>query len=317
MLSRRCCMNIFIAGAAGAVGRALIPQLIDHGHAVTGTTRSPEKADALRALGATPVVVDGLDRDAVVAAVREARPDAIVHQMTALAGTDLRKFAQAFAMTDRLRTEGTDNLLAAAAEVGATVVAQSYAGWPYEPTGGPLKTEDDPLMSHPPKQMQTTLAAIRHVEQVVPAAGGMVLRYGGFYGPGTGLVRGGEQWDAVHARKFPVVGDGGGIWSFCHIDDAASATVAALERPVPGAVLNVCDDEPAAVREWLPALADMTGAKPPRHVPRWVGRLLGAHMVHLMCESRGASNARAKETLGWQPSVPTWRDGFAQLSTAS
>ena len=311
-------MNIFLAGATGAVGRALIPQLIDRGHAVTGTTRSAAKAGELRALGATPVVMDGLDRTSVLNAVRAAEPDAIVHQMTALSGVnDLRKFEQAFAMTNRLRSEGTDHLLAAAAEMGATVIAQSYAGWPYEPVGGAAKDEDAPLMADPPKQMRTTLEAIRHVERVVPAAGGMVLRYGGFYGPGTGLAPGGEQWDAVHARKFPVVGDGGGVWSFCHVVDAASATVLALERPAPGAVLNVCDDEPASVRDWLPGLAKAIGAKRPRHVPRWVGRLMGAHLVHIMCTARGASNARAKEALGWAPAVPNWREGFAQLSTVS
>jgi 2-alkyl-3-oxoalkanoate reductase len=311
-------MNVFIAGATGAVGRALIPQLIDNGHAVTGTTRSESKAQSLRALGATPVVVDGLDRQAVRDAVRAAAPDAIVHQMTALSGLDdPRRFERSFAMTNRLRSEGTDNLLAAATEVGATVIAQSYAGWPYEPAGGPVKTEDDALMADPPKQMRSTLDAIRHVERAVPAAGGMVLRYGGFYGPGTGIARGGDQWDAVHARRFPIVGDGAGVWSFCHIADAAAATVAALERPAPGAILNICDDDPAPVREWLPALATAIGAKPPRHVPRWVGRLLGAHLVHMMCTARGASNARAKETLGWAPSVPSWREGFTQLRTVS
>jgi 2-alkyl-3-oxoalkanoate reductase len=311
-------MNVFIAGATGAVGRALIPKLIEHGHAVTGTTRSPAKADSIRALGATPAVADGLDREAVAAAVRAAQPDVIVHQMTALAGLgDPRKFQRSFAATDRLRTEGTDNLLAAAAEVGATVVAQSYAGWPYEPAGGAVKDEDAPLMADPPKQMRGTVAALRHVEGAVTAAGGIALRYGGFYGPGTGLVRGGEQWKLVQARKFPIVGDGGGIWSFCHIDDAASATVAALEHPVPGAVLNICDDEPAPVREWLPGLAQAIGAKPPRRVPRFVGRLLGPHVIQLMCEARGASNARAKALLDWTPSVPTWREGFAQLNSLS
>ena len=311
-------MNIFIAGATGAVGRALIPKLIANGHSVTGTTRSNDKAAALRALGATPVVVDGLDRDGMIAAVRAARPDAIVHQMTALAGLgDPRRFASAFATTDRLRTEGTDNLLAAAADVGAVMVAQSYAGWPYEPVGGPVKDEDAPLMAGPPKQMRGTVAALRHVERVVPAAGGMALRYGGFYGPGTGLAPGGEQWELVRARKFPIVGDGGGIWSFCHIEDAASATLAALERPLPGAVLNICDDEPAPVRDWLPVLASAVGARPPRRVPRFVGRLLGGHVIQMMCESRGASNARAKELLGWAPSVPSWREGFAQLSSRS
>jgi len=311
-------MNVFIAGATGAVGRALIPKLIEHGHAVTGTTRSPARADSIRALGATPAVADGLDREAVVSAVRAAQPDVIVHQMTALAGLgDPRRFQRSFAATDRLRTEGTDNLLVAAAEVGATVVAQSYAGWPYEPVGGPVKDEDAPLMADPPKQMRGTVAALRHVEGAVTAAGGMALRYGGFYGPGTGLVRGGEQWKLVQARKFPIVGDGGGIWSFCHIDDAASATLAALEHPVPGAVLNICDDEPAPVRDWLPGLAQAIGAKPPRRVPRFVGRLLGPHVIQLMCEARGASNARAKALLDWTPGVPTWREGFAQLNSLS
>jgi nucleoside-diphosphate-sugar epimerase len=311
-------MNIFIAGATGAVGRALIPQLVDHGHTVTGTTRSPGKAEALRALGATPVVVDGLDRDGMIAAVKDAAPDVVVHQMTALSNlTDLRHFEQAFAMTNRLRTEGTDTLVAAAREVGALLIAQSFAGWPYEPTGDMIKDEDAPLMAHPPKQMRTSFDAIRHVEEVVPAAGGMVLRYGGFYGPGTGLTPGGDQWEMIRARKFPIVGDGGGMWSLCHIDDAASATVAAIEHPVPGAVFNICDDEPAPAREFLPAIAQVVGAKPPRHIPEWIARIMGPHLVHMTVTARGASNARAKRVLGWQPSVPTWREGFAQLKTVS
>jgi nucleoside-diphosphate-sugar epimerase len=311
-------MNIFIAGATGAVGRALIPQLIDHGHTVTGTTRSPEKADALRALGATPVVVDGLDRGGLINAVKATGPDVVVHQMTALSNmNDLRHFEQAFALTNRLRTEGTDNILAAAREVGALAIVQSFAGWPYEPTGSMVKDEDAPLMTHPPKQLRTSIAAIRHIEEVVPAAGGMVLRYGGFYGPGTGLAPGGDQWEMVRARKFPIVGDGGGMWSLCHIQDAASATLAAIERPVPGAILNICDDEPTPARELLPALAKTVGAKPPRHIPRWIARLMGAHLVLMTCTARGASNARAKEVLGWEPSVPSWRQGLAQLSTVS
>jgi nucleoside-diphosphate-sugar epimerase len=311
-------MKIFLAGATGAVGRALIPKLIDHGHAVVGTTRSEARAEELRAIGVTPVVVDGLDRHGLVDAVRAAEPDVIVHQMTALSGlSDFRRFEKAFAMTNRLRTEGTDHLLAAGREVGAPVIAQSYTGWPYAPTGGWIKTEDDPLMDDPPKQLRTSLAAIRHIEQAVPAAGGMVLRYGGFYGPGTGIEAGGEQWQTIQARRFPIVGDGGGYWSFCHVADAASATLAAIERPAPGAVLNVCDDEPAPTRDWLPFLAEQVGAPAPRRVPRWVARLMGAHMVHLMCTARGASNARAKQVLGWEPSFPSWREGFAQLSTVS
>ena len=309
-------MNIFLAGATGAVGQALVPLLTSHGHTVTGTTRSPAKADALRALGAEPVVVDGLDRDGVRRAVAAAQPDAIVHQMTALSDlSDLRRFERAFAATNRLRTEGTEHLLEAARESGVErVIAQSFAGWPYARTGGPVKTEDDPLDPEPPAQLRTTLDAIRTLEGAVTGAGGIALRYGGFYGPGTGFTPGGEQWEMVHARKFPLVGDGGGMWSFVHIEDAASATLAALERGAPGAIYNVTDDEPAPVREWLPAIAKAIGAPPPRHVPRWVGRLLGAHIVALMCEIRGASNERARRELEWTPTWPTWREGIPALA---
>ena len=311
-------MNIFLAGATGAVGRSLIPLLTDHGHTVTGTTRSPQKADDLRALGAAPVVLDGLDRRAVLDAVAAAAPDAIVNQMTALSGlSDLRRFERAFALTNRLRTEGTTHLLDAARETGVgRVIAQSYTGWPYARTGGSVKTEDDPLDPDPPKQLRTTLDAIRRQEALVTEAGGVALRYGGFYGPGTGMTPGGEQWEALHARKFPIVGDGGGVWSFIHIEDAAAATVAALEHWTPGEVYNVVDDDPAPVREWLPAAAAAIGAPPPRHVPRWVGRLMGEHLVVMMCEVRGASNAKARRELGWTPQWPTWREGFAALGAA-
>ena len=311
-------MHIFIAGASGAVGRSLIPLLTSNGHTVTGTTRSASKADALRALGAEPVVLDGLDRAAVLAAVATARPDAIVHQMTALAGElDLRHFERAFAGTNRLRTEGTDNLLAAAQATGVErVVAQSFTGWPYARVGGPVKSEDDPLDPDPPAQLRTTLEGIRRLEAGVTGAGGVALRYGGFYGPGTGLAPGGEQWEMVRARKFPIVGDGSGVWSFCHIEDAASATLAALERWTPGQVYNVCDDDPAPAREWVPALARVVGGKPPRHLPRWVARLAaGEHVVAMMCEVRGASNAKARRELGWTPAWPTWREGFAALAS--
>ena len=306
--------NIFLAGATGAVGRALIPRLVERGYSVTGTTRSPEKADALRALGVTPVIVDGLDRDAVIAAVAAASPDAIVHEMTALGElSDLRHIERSFAATNRLRTEGTDNLLAAAKAAGVErFVAQSYAGWPYERTGGPVKTEDDPLDPAPPAQMRATLARSVTSSQVT-AFGGVVLRYGGFYGPGTGLAPGGEQWDTVLARKFPVVGDGGGVWSFIHIDDAAAAAVAPWSTGRPREVFNVVDDEPAPVREWLPALASTIGARPPRHVPRFVGRLMGEHIVAMMCEIRGASNAKARAVLDWSPAWPTWREGFTAI----
>jgi nucleoside-diphosphate-sugar epimerase len=312
-------MHIFLAGATGAAGQALVPLLIEHGHTVTGTTRSPEKAERLRAQGAEPVVLDGLDGDAVRAAVAAARPDAIVHQMTALGGDlDLRRFERSFATTNRLRTEGTQHLLAAARETGVErIVAQSFAGWPSARTGGPVKTEDDPLDQHPPKQVRSTLAAILRLEALVCEAGGIALRYGGFYGPGTGFAPGGDQWEAVRARKFPIVGDGGGVWSFCHIDDVAGGTLAALERGTPGRIYNICDDEPAPVREWLPAAAAAIGAPPPRRIPRWVGRLMGAHVVAMMCEIRGASNERARRELGWTPAWPTWREGIPALSAAA
>jgi nucleoside-diphosphate-sugar epimerase len=207
-------------------------------------------------------------------------------------------------------------LAAARASGVPRVIAQSFAGWPFARVGGAVKTEEDPLDADPPKQLRTTMTAIRHLERTVTEAGGVALRYGGLYGPGTGMTPGGEQWEAVHRRRFPVVGDGGGVWSFLHVADAAGATLAALERWTPGEVVNVCDDEPAPVREWLPALAAAIGAPPPRHVPRWVGRLMGEHLVALMCEIRGASNAKAKRTLGWEPAWPAWREGFAALARA-
>jgi nucleoside-diphosphate-sugar epimerase len=278
-------------------------------------TRSPRKADALRAAGAEPAIADGLDRDAVVAAVTAARPDAVIHELTALAGTSsLRNFDRSFALTNRLRTEGTDHLLAGARAAGARrFVAQSYAGWPYARTGGPVKTEDDPLDPTPVPSMAGTLAAIRRLEATVVGATdieGIALRYGGFYGPGTGMAPDGDQLELVRKRRFPIVGDGGGIWSFVHIDDAAAATLAAVERGAPG-VYNVVDDEPAPEAEWLPVLAAAAGAKPPRRFPRWLARLLaGEAIVAMTTEIRGASNAKAKRALGWQPAYPSWREGF-------
>jgi len=309
-------MKIFLAGATGAVGQALVPLLNSHGHTVIGTTRSASKVARLRELGVEPVVVDGLDRDGLRAAVADARPDAIVHQMTALGGDlDLRKFERSFETTNRLRTEGTDHLLAAARESGVErFVAQSFAAWPYARVGGPVKTEDDPLDQQPPKQVRTTLEAIKQLEAAVTGAGGIALRYGGFYGPGTGLAPGAIQWEMVKQRKFPVIGDGGGIWSFIHIEDVATGTLAALERGTPGRIYNITDDDPAPVREWLPFMAEAIGAPPPRHIPRWVGRLLGEHMVVMMCDIRGASNERAKRELDWEPTWPTWREGFPALT---
>jgi nucleoside-diphosphate-sugar epimerase len=310
-------MKVFLAGASGALGKRLIPQLVERGHAVVGTTRTEAKAPLLSELGAEPVVVDALDREAVVEAVIQAQPDAIVHQLTALNAVDFRKFEKSFELTNRLRTEGTDNLLAAAHEVGvAHFVAQSYAGWPYARTGGLVKDERDPLDPHPAPQTRAALEAIRHVETTVTDAGGIVLRYGGFYGPGTGLDAAGEQLEAVRKRQFPLIGGGRGVWSFVHIDDAAAATVIALEHGRPG-IYNIVDDDPAPVAEWLPYLAQVAGAKPPRHLPAWLARLVGGeHMVVMMEESRGASNAKARRELGWEPNRHSWRDGFREAVAA-
>ena len=300
-------MRVFVAGATGAIGTRLVPQLVERGHEVVGTSRSQERAGRLRAQGAEPVALDVLDRVAVREAVLAARPDAIVHQATALADlAGLKNPDRSFAATNRLRTVGTDALLAAAEEAGVRrFVAQSYAGWPYAREGGPVKTEEDPLDPTPVPSMSETLAAIRHLEQATVGAGGLALRYGGFYGSPDDA-----QLELVRRRRFPIVGDGGGIWSFVHLDDAAAATVLALERGKPG-IYNVVDDEPAAVREWLPALAAAIGAKPPRRVPRWLARLLaGEAGVVLMTEIRGASNAKAKHELGWTLRYPSWREGF-------
>jgi 2-alkyl-3-oxoalkanoate reductase len=300
-------MRVFVAGASGAIGARLVPQLVKRGHDVVGSSRSEEKAGRLRALGAEPVVLDLLDPDAVRKAVAAARPDAIVHQATALAGlSDFKHFDRTFAQTNRLRTEGTDALLAAARDAGVRrFLAQSFAGWPYARQGGLIKTEEDPLDPAPVPAMRETFAAIRHLEQAVVDAGGLVLRYGGFYGSPDDA-----QLELVRKRRFPIVGDGGGIWSFVHLDDAAAATVLALERGDPG-IYNVVDDEPAPVREWLPVLAAAIGAKPPRRVPRWLARLAaGESGVAIMTEARGASNAKAKRELGWTLRYPSWRQGF-------
>jgi 2-alkyl-3-oxoalkanoate reductase len=308
-------MRVFIAGGTGAVGKRLVPLLAAAGHEVQATTRSAAKVAQVRRLGAEPVVLDILDREAVEAAVAAARPEVIAHQATALSDmSDLRRFAEEFAATDRLRVEGTDNLLAAAVASGVRrVVAQSFAGWPYARVGGPVKTEDDPLDPHPPEAARDALAAIRHVESRVTGAEGLegvALRYGGFYGPGTGLSEGGVHLEAVRKRKFPVVGGGTGIWSFVHIDDVATATKAAIEGEAAG-LFNVVDDEPAPVSEWLPYLAAAIGAKPPRHVPAWVGRLaVGELGVAMMTSARGASNEKAKRELGWSLRYPSWRLGF-------
>jgi nucleoside-diphosphate-sugar epimerase len=306
-------MRVFIAGATGAVGSRLVPLLVAAGHDVVGTSRSAERLGDIEAAGARGVVMDGLDAASVRSAVLEARPDAIVHELSALGGVapDLKHFDEQFAGTNALRTRGTDHLLAAAGEAGVgRFVAQSFTGWPNERTGGPVKTEEDPLDPSPTSASRQTLDAIRHVERATTEAGGLALRYGGLYGPGNVIGRGGELLAMVHDGKLPLVGGGTGVWSFCHIDDAASATAAALTRGGPG-VYNIVDDDPAPVSEWLPELARIIGAKPPRHVPALVARpLIGEHGVSLMTKVRGSSNAKAKRELGWELRYPTWREGF-------
>jgi 2-alkyl-3-oxoalkanoate reductase len=316
-------MKVFVAGATGALGRQLVPQLVARGHEVVGMTRHDSKQDLVRSLGARPVVADALDRDAVAEAVASAEPEVIVHQLTALSGKagirDARhpERSPMAQMTNRLRTEATDHLLAAGRAVGTQrFVAQSFGSFRFARTGGPVQTEADPLDPDPPGVRQPGLEAFLYLEQAVTTiewGEGLALRYGGFYGPGTGmsLAPDAVMAEPIRKRRFPIVGDGGGVWSFVHIEDAAAATAIAVEHGQPG-VYNVVDDDPAPVREWLPVLASALGAKPPRRIPRWLGRLAAGEVATLMMtEARGASNEKAKRELGWQPRYPSWRQGFA------
>ena len=304
-------MRVFVAGATGALGRHLVPELVALGHEVTATTRTPGKVARLREAGAEPMVVDGLDREAVLAAVRAAAPDVIVHQMTALTGgmRGLRRVDKVFAATNELRTRGTDNLLAAAELAGTRrVIAQGYAGPGPDKYPGGLKTEEDPLESRAIPSAARSLAARKHVDKAVPLAvpEGIVLRYGGFYGPGASEL----LLDVVRKRRLPVIGGGTGIWSFIEITDAAAATLAAVERGAPG-VYNIVDSDPAPVAEWLPYLAKVAGAKPPLRIPAWLGRLLaGEFAVAQMTSARGSSNEKARKELGWEPRYASWREGF-------
>jgi nucleoside-diphosphate-sugar epimerase len=300
-------MRVLVVGASGAIGTRLVPQLIGQGHEVIGTFRSAGNAERVRALGAEPVALDLLDVGAARQAVLQTRPEAIIHQATALANMRFsRNLDRGFATTNRLRTEGTDALLAAAAEAGVRrFVAQSFAQYRYAREGGPVKTEDDPLDPTPPAVARQTNAAMAHLDQVVTAAGGIALRYGGFYGAASDALPG-----PVRKRQFPVVGDGGGVSSWIHLDDAAAATVLALEHGRPG-LYNITDDEPATMRDWLPALAAALGARPPRHVPVWLARLIMGKGLVMITESRGAANAKAKRELGWTLRYPSWRQGFS------
>lgn len=307
-------MRVFVAGATGAIGKQLVPRLVAAGHEVHGMTRSESKQAMLQELGAVPVVADALDRDQVAEAVGRARPDVIVHQLTAIGAVDTRHMERSFAATNRLRTEGTDHLLSAGRAAGVRrFVAQSHIA-AYARTGAAVKSEEDPLDPSPARQLRANLEAMRHLETAVLGAAwteGIVLRYGWFYGPGTSMAPGEEQFELVRKRRFPLVGDGGAVWSFIHVADAAEATVAAVEHGSRG-VYNVVDDDPAPVAEWLPALAQALGARKPMRVPRFVGRLFaGEAGVVMMTELRGASNAKAKRELAWRPAHPSWRQGLA------
>ena len=307
-------VRVFVAGATGAIGKQMVPRLVAAGHEVYGMTRSESKQTMLHELGAVPVVADALDPDQVAEAVGNAQPDVIVHQLTALAGVGMRNLKRGAALTNRLRTEGTDHLLSAGQAAGVRrFVAQSNFAT-YARTGGPVKSEEDPHDPAPPGKLREGLAALRHLEQAVLDARwteGIVLRYGGFYGPGTNMSPGGMMFEMVRKRRFPLIGDGGGVWSFIHIADAAEATVAAVEHGSRG-VYNIVDDDPARVGVWLPALAQALGGKKPRHVPRFIVRLFaGEAEVVMMTEARGASNAKAKRELAWSPAHPSWRQGFA------
>lgn len=309
-------MRVFLLGATGALGTHLVPQLIREGHTVFGATRSQGNTKALNEMGAQGVVVDALDRNALIAAVQSVQPEVLIHQMTAIPPRlDMRHFDRDFQLTNRLRTEGTGNVLAAARSAAVRrVVAQSFAGWTYARDGGAIKTEEDPFDPDPPYEFRRTLKAIEYLEHAIGAEQhiqGLILRYGAFYGPRTSISRAGTHIDDVRRRRFPLVGNGQGVWSFIHIADAASATLAAVEGGAPG-VYNVVDDEPAPVAKWLPALAAAVGARPPLHVPAWLAQIIiGKHAVTLMTQNRGASNEKAKRDLMWQPAFSSWRQGFA------
>jgi nucleoside-diphosphate-sugar epimerase len=309
-------MRIFLAGATGALGTALVPKLVAAGHYAVGSTRSADRAAALHDQGAAGVVMEPLDEESVRRAVAGARPDVVIHQLTALSGMtgNPKRFDEEFAETNRLRTTGLDLLVDAARRSGATrFLAQSFTGWPNARTGPAVVDESAPLDPHPAKESRKSLAAIRYVEETVPRLvdmEGLVLRYGGFYGHGTGAT-GAELLRMVRRRRFPVVGDGAGMLSFVHIADAADATVLALTHGAPG-LYNIVDDDPAPVAEWLPKLAELAGARTPRHLPGWLARpMIGEHGMALMTTSRGSSNAKARRELRWTPGHPSWREGFA------
>ncbi len=310
-------MKVFVAGSTGAIGKSLVPHLLETGHEVVALARTSRKARELEVFGASVAVAEALDRVALTAAIRRAEPEVIIHQLTALTGVgNFKKFDEEFSLTNRFRTEVTDTMLAAARLVGARrFIAQSFCGWPFAREGGPVKTEEDPLDVTPPASFSRTLMAIRYLEEAVRGAvdvGAVALRYGILYGPGTGIASDGSIVELIRKRRLPIVGDGAGIWSFIHVGDVARATGAAMSRGASG-IYNIVDDEPSPVSTWLPFLAHTLGAKPPRKLPLWLGKLaIGEGGVSMMTTIRGGSNAKAKREFGWQPGYPTWRRGFVE-----
>ena len=308
-------MRVFVTGGTGAIGKFLLPLLLENKHEVVALTRSVIKAAQLEDSGITAVIADPLNKEKLTAAVRRAEPDVIIHQLTALTGAgNFRKLDQEFALTNRFRTEVTENLLAAARTIGTRrFIAQSYCGWPYAKKGGPVKAEEDPLDPKPPESFTKTLAAIRSLEEKVRSTTfleALALRYGNFYGPGTAIGKGGAVLKMVQKRRLPIIGGGGGVWSFIHVLDAARATMAAMSRGAPG-IYNIVDDEPAKVATWLPLLAKAVDAKRPYSIPHWLGEvMIGKAGVMMMTQVRGCSNAKAKRELNWSPVYPSWRIGF-------
>jgi len=317
MRGERSTVKVFVAGSTGAIGRSLLPLLIEKRHDVVALVRTPARAKDVEALGARAAVADALDPDGLRAAIRRAAPEAVIHELTSLKGvTNFRRFDQTFALTNRFRTRTLDTMLAAARSIGVRrFIAQSYCGWPYAREGSPVKTEDDPLDPAPPASFRESLAAIRYLEDTIRQTRDIqafALRYGNLYGPGTDISAEGTVADLVSRRKLPLFGSGAGVWSFIHVRDAASATVAAMSRGSPG-IYNVVDDEPVPVNVWLPALANALGARPPRRLPAWVGALLlGDGGLSMMTLARGGSNAKSKRDLAWQPSFASWRRGFVE-----
>jgi nucleoside-diphosphate-sugar epimerase len=308
-------MKVLVTGGTGAIGKFLLPLLLENKHEVVALTHSVIKAPKLEDSGVAAIIVDPLDKQKVTAAIRREEPEVIIHELSALTGVgNFRKLDEEFALTNRFRTEVTDTLLAAARTIGTRrFIAQSYCGWPYAKKGGPVKTEEDPLDPKPPESFTKSLAAIRYLEEKIRSTTfleAFALRYGWFYGPGTAIGKGGDVYKMVRKRRLPIVGGGGGIWSFIHILDAARATVAAITRGAPG-IYNIVDDEPAKVATWLPALAKAIEGKPPYKIPHWMGEvMIGKAGVSIMTQVRGCSNAKAKRELKWAPVYPSWRIGF-------